>query len=69
MTEEHQTVDQVGTDETGTTSDCTSVRLLMHSSSLTPTQDPLAVGVRQETHGREVSDGGVLDGVGLLVVG
>jgi hypothetical protein len=53
VTEEHQSVDQVGTDETSTTGD----------------EDSLSLSVWQELDRGELGHGGVGDGVVILVVG
>lgn len=53
VTEEHQSVDQVGTDETGTAGH----------------EDSLSLGVGQELDGRELGHGGEGDRVVLFVVG
>jgi hypothetical protein len=75
MTEEHQSVDQVRTDETSTTSDCPSsasslfsTRLPTSTQEVGLTQDPLSLRVGQKSDGGELSDGSVLDRVRFLVV-
>lgn len=65
VTEKHQSVDQVGSDESSTTSDCRQ----SPSRTLPLTENPLSLGCRQEFDGGEIVDGGVLDRVGFLVKG
>lgn len=52
VAQEHETVDEMGADETSTTGD----------------EDALALGGREKFHGREAGEGGVGDGLRVWVV-
>lgn len=68
MTEQHQSIDQVRSNETSSTSDYQSARTLLTFEQRKLTQDPLSLRVGQELDRRELGNGSVLDRVGLLVV-
>lgn len=71
MAEKHESVNQVGTDKTGTTSNFTSPLASylpdIHNRRLT--QDPLSLVVGEELDRGELVDSRVLDGVGVVVIG
>lgn len=73
MAEKHESVNQVGTDETGTTSNLSSPSTISilptRHYDLVLTQDPLSLVVGKELDGRELVDSRVLDGVGVVVIG
>jgi hypothetical protein len=71
VTEQHQSVNQVRTNETSTTGNCTKLALSPQYWTETDnrhTEDPLSLGIGQELDRWELSDGSVLDRVGFLVV-
>jgi len=68
MTEQHQSIDQVRSNETSSTSDYQSARTLLDLFQQELTQDPLSFRVGQKLDGRELGNGSVLDRVGFLVV-
>lgn len=71
MAEKHESVNQVGTDETGTTSNFKSplASYLPDIPNGRLTQDPLSLVVGEELDRGELVDSGVLDGVGVVVIG
>ena len=68
VTEQHQSIDQVRSNETSSTSDYQSARTLLTFDQRKLTQDPLSLRVGQELDGWELGNGSVLDRVGFLVV-
>lgn len=68
VTEQHQSIDQVRSNETSSTSDYQSARTLLNLDQQKLTQDPLSLRVRQKLDRRELGNGSVLDRVGFLVV-
>ena len=71
MTEEHETVDKMRSDESSTSSDYGQLTrpVIPRSEIGVLTENSLSLSVGEEFNRREVSDGGVLDGVVLLIVG